>query len=696
MLRQKPEGLALYVSLIGTLIILLVFLADLLIARHRAIEAGEQRMQQFGLMMAEHTARSFDSISVLLREIAVDLGKNRRNWEKWEPSAGWEYVAQRHSRAMPQMRELIIFDRHGDQRFVSDYFPAPPVNIKERPYFTELESGNETATYGPFIGPNSGRYTYALARRIYGENGSFGGVACASIEPAYLHDFCWSNRLSEDAETVLINARGEIIASCHPTDLSRQAPVVGSQVRDTLFDGKLPGPLAPSGLIRANGLLVSITPVSGFDDLRILAAIPEDTLLASWHNRMVEFGTLGLFVIIVLLIGAQLVRRQVRDMAAMTAELATSHDSLETRIQQATLELAGQKEAAELANKAKSRFLAAASHDLRQPLHALSLFAADLQRQVNNRSFSELPRLAEQIAASTSLLGELLDALLDISRLDVAGIQPGIQPFPINPMFERLNNFFRRTAVDHNITLRFRPTTLWLNSDAALVERILSNLVSNALRYTPSGGRVLIAARQRGEDVLIEVRDNGIGIAPEHQTAIFGEFYQVGNAAREQNKGLGLGLSIVARVAQALDAGFGLRSRLGQGSCFWLLLQGGSPLDRVQAEELPESNGTVLCIGDSEELQTCAQLIEGWNYTVRIEAASIAGDLPPNIFILTDTASMPTVLERKVPGTPLIVLTGDASMTLPVGAHGLPLPVRPARLRALLNQLQKTLPKSMS
>lgn len=696
MLKKKPEALALYIALVGTLIILLVFLADLLVARHRAIEAGEQRMQQFGVMMAEHTARSFDAINVLLREMAGDLGKNRRNWENWEPSTGWEYVAQRHSRAMPQMRELVIFDRYGNQRFVSDYFPAPSMNVKDRPYFTALENGNETATYGPFIGRNSGRYTYALARRIYGDNDTFAGVAFAAIEPAYLHDFCWSNRLSEDAETVLINAKGEIIASCHPTDLSRQAPIVGSQVRDTLFDGKLPEQPPQSGLIRANGLLVSITPVSGFNDLRILAAIPENTLLASWHNRMVEFGTLGLFVIIILLVGAQLVRRQVRDMSAMTAELAASHESLETRIHQATLELAGQKEAAELANKAKSRFLAAASHDLRQPLHALSLFAADLQRQVRNRSLPELPRLAEQIAASTGLLGELLDALLDISRLDVAGIQPDIRPFPLRPMFERLNNFFRRTAIDHDITLRFRPSELWLNSDPALVERILSNLISNALRYTPAGGRILIAARRRGEDVLLQVRDNGIGIAPEHQSAIFGEFYQVGNAAREQNKGLGLGLSIVDRLAQALDAGFGLHSRLGQGSCFWLLLEGGSPLDRHQPEPEPTTNGVVHCIGSSDQLLTCARLVEGWNYSVTVEDTEQAGTPPSQALIITDAEGMTVALQKKSADTPLIVLTTEASRTLPVGAHGLPLPVRPARLRALLNQLQKTLAKSMS
>jgi signal transduction histidine kinase len=230
-------------------------------------------------------------------------------------------------------------------------------------------------------------------------------------------------------------------------------------------------------------------------------------------------------------------------MAAMTDELAGSHDLLEERVREATQELAGQKNAAERANTAKSRFLAAASHDLRQPLHALSLFATDLQRQLRSGTAKELPRLAEQIAASTTILGELLDSLLDISRLDVAGIKPDSRPAPVQPIFERLANSFRRAATDRNITLRFRPSRLWVESDPIMLERMIANLVSNALRYTQPGGCVLVAARSRGNRVSIEVRDNGIGIAAEHQAAIFAEFYQVGNVAREQNKGLGLGLS---------------------------------------------------------------------------------------------------------------------------------------------------------
>jgi signal transduction histidine kinase len=675
--------------------ILLVFLVDLVLSRHRDLEAGERRLQHFGIMMAEHTARTFEALDVLLRETSTDLSQNQRDWEKWDPSRGWQYVAQRHSRAMPQLRDLIIFDRLGNQRYISTYFPAPKVNVRDRPYFQALEGGAEAATFGPYIGRNSGRYTYAIARRVTGNGGAFAGAIFAAVEPDYLQDFCWSNRLSDDFEAVLTNAKGEIVASCRPSDLSRQSPIIGAAAARVLFNGNLQGKIPATGLANGNGLLISVSPIPGFSDLRILTAIPESTLLASWRSRMFELATLGLLVTLVLLVGAWLIRRQVREMADMTSELAASHDHLEERIRTATLELAGQKDTAERANKAKSRFLAAASHDLRQPLHALSLFATDLQRQVRDGKVQELPRLAEQIAASTTVLGELLDSLLDISRLDVAGIKPDIRPCALQPMLDRLAASFRRAAADRKIRLRFRPTKRWVETDPVMLERIIANLVSNALRYTASGGKVLVAVRGRGKDVSIEVRDNGIGIATEHQAAIFAEFYQVGNTAREQTKGLGLGLSIVDRLARALNIELALRSQLGVGTSFSLRVAACQPVaqNAAASQETPPA-GRVHCIGSSEDLLACIKLVSDWNYVVTGEDGANAERPPENALLITDAELAGAVSAELAPGTPLIVLVRDPDLKLPAGVHALPAPVRPAKLRALINQLQKTLSKS--
>lgn len=696
MRTQKPETLALTAAMAGTLIILFVFVVDLMLVRHNDIEVGERRLQQFGIMMSEHTARTFEAIDVLLRDTATELSGPRRDWEKWDSSKGWEYIAQRHSRSMPQLRDLIVFDRHGNQRFISTHFPTPHINVKDRPYFTALEGGSEATTFGPYVGRNSGRYTYALGRRLSGDGGVFSGLVFAAIEPAYLQDFCWPNRLADDFEAVLINARGDIIASCRPTDQSRQSAVLGARASTVLFDGKLRDHVTGNGLKKTNGLLVSVSEVPGFSDLRILTAIPEKTLLAAWKTRLLELSSLGALVTIVLFVGAMLVRRQVRELTVMTSELAASHENLEERVRAATTELAGQKDAAERANAAKSRFLAAASHDLRQPLHALSLFSADLLRQVRSGTPSELPRLAEQISVSTAMLGDLLDSLLDISRLDVAGIKPERRAFPLQPVFEKIANSFRRAATDRSIMLRFRRTRLWADSDPVLLERMIANLVSNALRYTSAGGRVLVVARRRGEQLLIEVRDSGIGIAKEHQAAIFAEFYQVGNTAREHNKGLGLGLSIVDRLARALDIQIALRSRVGEGTTFSLQVPGSPPKTTAQQQEAPGQNaGRVHCIGSSDEMVACIGLLKGWGFAVSVSDGSGDERPPENTVLITDAALAGSVSAELAPGTPLIVLAETVGQELPAGSHALPAPVRPAKLRALLNQLQKTLSKSM-
>ena len=218
---RKPESLALLIAVAGTLIIAAVLLIDLGIARHRELEDGKRRLKHFDLMMAEHTARTFEADDVLLREMSTDLGRNRRNWHDWTPMRGWEYVAQRHSRSMLQLRDLIVFDQRGDQRFISTVYPAPAINVADRPYFKAIASGVDQATFGPYIGRNTGNYTYGIARRIFGDDSSFAGIAYGTIEPAYLQDFCWPNRLSEDFDAVLANLNGEIIASCRPVTRPR-------------------------------------------------------------------------------------------------------------------------------------------------------------------------------------------------------------------------------------------------------------------------------------------------------------------------------------------------------------------------------------------------------------------------------------------------------------------------------------------
>lgn len=695
MAKRKPDTLALMVALIGSLAVLFAFVVDITLSRQRDLEDGQQRLQQFAGMMADHTAHAFDAVDVVLRDMVSDLAVNQPHWRDWSSSRGWEYVSQRHPRSLPQLRDVILFDEEGNQRFVSTFFPTPRINVADRPYFQALAKGADSMSFGPFVGRNTGRYSYALTRRIQDGLSRFAGIAFAAIEPGYFSDFCWRNRLSDEFEAVLINAKGLIVASCRPVDPTRHASFLGARADEALLGGLLHGHLPEGGLSTVKGVAISVVPVSNFNDLRIVAVIPEATLLAPWNRRALEFSLFAGLVIVVLLAGGWLVRRQIRELSQVTTALEEHRRHLEERVREATAELAYKKEEAERSSTAKSRFLAAASHDLRQPLHALSLFATDLQRQVRSGQTAGLERLAEQITTSTSVLGELLDSLLDVSRLDVAGIKTNLNPFAVQEVFERLAASFKRSAQAKRIQLRFRPTSAFVMSDITLIERLLANLVSNAIRYTPQGGRVLVAARRQGEQLRIEVRDSGIGIAPEHQAAIFAEFYQVGNTAREQNKGLGLGLSIVDRLAYALGAPIYLRSQPGLGTTFAVALPRCAPPHTVPAASVPGATVSLLAVGSSAALAGAVQLARGWGLAVehvdKMEA--LPDNLQPPAVAMADATLAGELKEQLAKTCPVVAIVGEQG-TAPPDTYALGTPLRPAKLRALLEQLQKTESKS--
>jgi signal transduction histidine kinase len=693
--QKHPDLIATLATLVSAFAVTAFFIGDLVLSRQHELNVAQSRVDQFSTMLAEHTTRTLGAVDILLREVASDLSEGKGDWESWAPARGWEYISGRHVRTLPQLRDLAVFDRKGDQRFISSYFPAPRINVRDRPYFTALEQGATASNFGPYVGRNSGRYTYALARRIHDARGGFTGVAFAAIEPGYIHEFCWSNRLADDFESVLINGDGLVVASCRPTDLSRQSPLLGAQAVDVLYSGRLRDWLPDSGVATRNGLIASVARVPDFPDLRVLTTLPEATALAQWNKRLSQMGILAALLLLILFGSTILVRRYLHDMRAMTEKLSHSHEVLARRVSEATAELSQQKEEAERANRAKSRFLAAASHDLRQPLHAMSLFAADLRRQVRSGNTAGLPHLADQIVISTGQLGQLFDSLLDISRLDVSGIRPEISEFPLDPILERLVASFRRSAADRSQALLRRPTTAWVRSDAQMLERMIGNLISNALRYTPPGGRILVAVRRRRGRLAIEVRDNGPGIAPEHQEAIFAEFYQVGNRAREQGQGLGLGLAIIDRLARALGIEVGLRSRAGHGTTFSLLVEEGSEATSPGRSPCTGagSKPLLLFVGCDPDVEAAHSLAADWQMaTQRCDLADTRlGSLPDCSVVVTDAATAAEA-RRLSPATVAVVALGAEGSE---GIHGLPAPLRPARLRALLTQLQKELPKSM-
>jgi len=241
------------------------------------------------------------------------------------------------------------------------------------------------------------------------------------------------------------------------------------------------------------------------------------------------------------------------------------------------------RQVAETANRAKTQFFAAASHDLRQPLHAMGLFAEALRAKVSAQSGAggnaEVLHLVSSIDASVDALEGLFSELLDITKIDTGGVEPRPVDFGLRELFQRLALQYEPTAFEKGLALRFRGGHRHVHGDPVLVDRIVRNLLSNAIRYTRDGG-ILVGARQRGDRVLIQVWDTGVGIAPAEQARVFDEFYQVQAGVpveANQAKGLGLGLAIVQRLAKLTGAPLTLASEPGRGTVFTVTLPAGRP-----------------------------------------------------------------------------------------------------------------------
>ncbi|MGJ7542053.1 ATP-binding protein [Variovorax sp. LT1R16] len=274
--------------------------------------------------------------------------------------------------------------------------------------------------------------------------------------------------------------------------------------------------------------------------------------------------------------GTAEVRRLQSGFNQAASALAESRRLLESRIADATVELARKNRQLEVASQAKTRLLAAASHDLRQPLHALTLFSDGL---ANGETDPVRLQRIGHIRECVDALDRLFSELLNLSQLDAGVLRPQWSDFPLDSLFDEISRNFRPVAEAQALRLVVRKTALWVRCDYVMLARILNNLVSNSLRHTTEGG-VLIGARRRGKGVRIDVLDTGIGIAPQHQTRVFEEFFQVETRGQQHShgaRGMGLGLATVRRLASLLSTRVELNSRLGRGTGVRLLVRGTAP-----------------------------------------------------------------------------------------------------------------------
>lgn len=424
---------------------------------------------------------------------------------------------------------------------------------------------------------------------------------------------------------------------------------------------------------------------------------------------------LGVVIVLTIIYAfASMIGRNVRRAHERTVLLRREAEHLaeQLRVEKAAAEAARRE--AEVANRAKTQFFAAASHDLRQPLHALGLFAEAL-RQRSHRD-EEVAHLVNSINSSVDALDGLFNELLDITKIDSGGVEVRPEHIDVGELFRRIKLHFEPVAFEKGLALRFRGGRHFAHADPLLVERIVRNLVSNAIRYTHDGS-VLVAARRRGERLLLQVWDTGVGISEADRERIFDEFYQVaGDApAPSQRKGLGLGLAIVKRLADLMGAPLELRSQPGRGTVFTLEL----PLGRAPRAlpDVPRKSAVpgvtldgrrILVVEDEPAVRSGLEvLLRSWGAEVRVfdgvrscldwsqqpEAAAWRPDLLVVDYRLesghTGIEVLAALRQRYSGSVPAIVVTGSLMSSHEREAqqhdfHLLIKPVVPNKLRAMI------------
>jgi signal transduction histidine kinase len=383
-----------------------------------------------------------------------------------------------------------------------------------------------------------------------------------------------------------------------------------------------------------------------------------------------------------------------------------------TEARQSNIELRLAKERVESAYLAKSRFLAAASHDLRQPAHAMGMFVARLSQLPKDQANDEL---VAGVDASVRALQDMLEVFFDYSRLEAHAEDIRIVPVSVQDLFEQMRTAFMPIAIQKGLRFRVRGSRDWVLSDTVLLQRILLNLIGNALQYT-AHGTILVSCRTERAlgHARIEVWDSGIGIAPQHHESIFEEFFQVQNPERDRQKGLGLGLSMVDRACRLLKHRLSLRSALGCGSRFTVTV----PLARRRAADLIDPPGldwlvptgamtmrVLLVEDDALGRSAMAGLLQSWGCHVTAvsdgqEALATVSPETQFDFIVSDfrlrgqrngAQTIQALREALGQTVPACLVSGDIEanvqgLALAAGLILLPKPVKPAKLRSVLRQ----------
>jgi signal transduction histidine kinase/CheY-like chemotaxis protein len=640
-------------------------------------------------------------------------------------------------RQVPAVTELAQLDSSGKEqlrvsRLAMDVIGSQ-TDFSREPKFTEAVA--KKVYYGPvyFRRESEPYMTLSLAG-----TGRDAGVSVAEVNLKLIWEVVSQIKVGEHGQAYVIDAQGRLIA--HPdislvlrnTDMTQLPQVKAARAADSAVRVE---PMQVARDVRGREVLTAYAPIAPLGWL-MFVELPAGEAYAPLYTAIERSGALllagltlaffsGLFLARRMVVPIQTIRRgaarigggdlsqrialrtgdELEALAdqfnSMAAQLQDSYAGLERKVEERTHQL-------EVANLAKSRFLAAASHDLRQPLQALGMFVDQLREHMKT---AEGGRLVERIDVAVGAMNELFNALLDISKLDAGVLSTNVTTIPIARLLRRIEDTFVGAAREKGVSFRVVSSTAWVRSDVILLERVLLNLVSNAVRYTSSGG-IIIGCRRTGQHIRVEVCDTGPGIPEDQRRNIFGEFYRISQG--DTHSGLGLGLAIVERLCKLLNHPIELASVVGKGSRFSVVV----PLAAAQGEvaepqavisiapDVLRGKLVVVIDDDTLVLDAIGGELRKWGCCVVATdsfdsaLASLGAGSRPDLIIsdyrlANGRSGIATIAQlRAALGTdiPAFLLSGDTAPerlreARASGHHLLHKPVRPMRLRAMVSQL---------
>ncbi len=693
-------------------------------------------------VQSEQAKAAAEKIGRFVNEI-----ENQMAWETQVPLQArsddeWHFDAVRLLRQVPALTEIAQLDGQGRERYrisreSMDVIRSMRV-FSQEPAFVEAMANK--VYYGPvyFVHQSEPYMTIAVAGAERDN-----GVIVAQVNLKFIWDVVSQIKIGKHGQAYVVDGHGHLIA--HPdisrvlrdTDVSQLAYVQAARGLSGSESSENTEAVVDLKGQRVLSAFAAVPPLHWL----VFADMPIDEAYAPLYKMLIRSGLLLIAgLTLAILAGLFLARRMIvpirtlSDGAArigsgdlsqritirtgdelealgsqfnrMAVRLQDSYATLEHKVEERTRAL-------EAANLAKSRFLAAASHDLRQPLHALGLFVAQLRG--SNRA-DERRRLVARISAALSAMNELFNALLDVSRLDAGALKPNLSEFPIQQVLKRIEGTFAGAAREKGLSLRVVACSVWVRSDIILLERIIANLVSNAIRYTDMG-RVVLGCRKKNDRLHIEVLDTGVGIPQDQQQQVFVEFCRLGKADGAQRAGLGLGLAIVDRLCHLLDHPIGLTSTVGKGSCFSIAVQVARPRALIAkppsavGQRLGASNGLLVVVIDDNPmvLEGMGGLLRSWGCSVvtgnsdRVALVGLAEyDESPDVIISdyrlgggqTGVDAITRLCDALSTRIPAFLISGDTDPEplREAQAHGYLLlhkPVEPMALRATLTQTVK-------